>query len=753
MHVEIERGTDETGDDVLTADLERVLRDVREAVEDWPKMRATALRIAEEIADQPSAGLPEQEVAEATELLRWLADDHFTFMGYREYVLDDSTAPEPGDGSAGRERLVAVAGTGLGILRADQTQGRDVGRLPREASDRARQRQLLVITKANSRSTVHRPAYLDYVGVKVFDEQGAVVGERRFLGLFTSAAYNESIQEIPVLRRKATELLARLGFSKASHSGKDLVQILETYPRDELFQISGSDLARTALAVLHLQERRQLRLFLRRDDYGRFMSCMVYLPRDRYTTHVRQEMEDILLDAFDGVSIDYAALVSESVLARLHFVVRVDAANPIRDVDPAAIEERLVLATRSWDDDFSDALAASCSPEQASVLTSIYAEAFPEAYKEALPADAAVADIHRLEALQHKGDIDLALYTPHDALPNERRLKLFHVGEPVSLSLVLPRLQEMGVEVVDERPYLIARAGGPAAWVYDFGLRYEPSGEGASESGRFRFQDAFAAVWAGEAESDGFNALVLRAGLTWRQAMVLRAYAKYLRQGGSTFSQNYIEECLTSNVHIARLLVRLFEARLDPGFESGGRRGRSTVCRKRSMAPSTPSRASTRTASCDRSSVPSERRCAPTISSPTRTAGPSPTSPSSSTPTWCPTSRNRCPASRSGSTALASRACTCASVRSLAGACAGRTVARTSAPRCSGWSRRRWSRTPSSFRSAPRAGSSSSAHRRRRATRPPTARRCSPRASRAIERSSAACSTSPTTASTTTVRR
>ena len=176
MHIEVDRGTDETGDDVLTADLERVLRDVREAVEDWPKMRATALRIAEEITAHTPHGLPEQEVAEATELLRWLADDHFTFMGYREYVLDDSTLPESGDSAAGRERLVAVAGTGLGILRADQTQGPDVGRLPREASDRARQRQLLVITKANSRSTVHRPAYLDYVGVKAFDEQGAVVG-------------------------------------------------------------------------------------------------------------------------------------------------------------------------------------------------------------------------------------------------------------------------------------------------------------------------------------------------------------------------------------------------------------------------------------------------------------------------------------------------------------------------------------------------------------------------------------------------
>ncbi|MGZ4637985.1 MAG: NAD-glutamate dehydrogenase, partial [Actinomycetes bacterium] len=571
MHIEVDRGTDGAGDDMLTADLERVLRDVREAVEDWPKMRAVALRIADEITAAPPVGLPRQEVSEATELLRWLADEHFTFMGYREYVLDSDEPSEAADETrAGRERLVAVHGTGLGILRADQTQGPDTGRLPREVGVRARERQLLVVTKANSRSTVHRPAYLDYIGVKTFDESGEVIGERRFLGLFTSAAYTESMQRIPVLRRKASELLARSGFSKNSHSGKDLLQILETYPRDELFQISVEDLAATTTGVLHLQERRQLRLFLRRDDYGRFMSCMVYLPRDRYTTHVRQAMEDILLEEFDGVSIDYAALVSESVLARLHFVVRVDPSHPIRDVDPAQVEARLVQATRSWDDDFADALAKSCGPDRAAQLTAVYEDAFPEAYKEDLPAPEAVADLHRLEALQSDRDIDLALYTPADAQSGERRLKLFHVGEPVSLSLVLPRLQEMGVEVVDERPYQIERSGRPTAWVYDFGLRYEQAAEPGAEDdrSRTRFQDAFAAVWAGEAESDGFNALVLRAGLEWRQAMVLRAYSKYLRQGGSTFSQSYIEECLSSNVHIARLLVRLFEARFDPGYAS-----------------------------------------------------------------------------------------------------------------------------------------------------------------------------------------
>jgi len=562
MRVEIDPVHSDEARRQLTADLERVLRDVREAVEDWPKMQERALGIADDSQENPPTGIPAQEIQETTELLRWLAAAHFTFLGYREYVLRT--------GEEGDDRLVAIPGSGLGILRADQAQSGDAGRLPREVSSLARQRRLCVVTKANSRSTVHRPAYLDYVGVKTFDESGEVTGERRFLGLFTSAAYNESIQHIPVLRRKAAEVLARSGFTSNSHSGKDLLQILETYPRDELFQIATPDLEATALAVLHLQERRQLRLFLRRDDYGRFMSCMVYLPRDRYTTQVRHAMESILLEAFEGTSVDYTALVSESVLARLHFVVRVDPTHAVPAVDPAQVEAELVLATRSWDDDFADALRGSCGAGEAARLAAVYADAFPEAYKEDLPAADAVADLHRLEQLTTDGDIDLKLYLPADAQPGDRRLKLFHVGLPVSLSQVLPALQDMGVEVVDERPYLIDRFGRPAAWVYDFGLRYEPSGELPGDDARTLFEDAFAAVWAGEAESDGFNALVLRAGLTWRQAMVLRAYAKYLRQGGSTFSQRYIEECLRSNTHLARLLVALFEARFDPSRNAPG---------------------------------------------------------------------------------------------------------------------------------------------------------------------------------------
>ncbi|MCY0947875.1 NAD-glutamate dehydrogenase, partial [Streptomyces sp. H34-AA3] len=281
IHVEIDRETDRADLKQMTADLLRVLSDVRESVEDWEKMRDAAMRIAEELPNEPTApDLREYELEEARELLRWLADDHFTFLGYREYNLVNGDA------------LTAVPGTGLGILRSDPLHsGKEDGhpvspsfnRLPADARAKAREHRLLVLTKANSRSTVHRPSYLDYVGVKKFDADGNVVGERRFLGLFSSAAYTESVRRVPVVRRKVAEVLEGAGFAPSSHDGRDLLQILETYPRDELFQTPVDQLRGIVTSVLYLQERRRLRLYLRQDEYGRYYSALVYLPRDRFT--------------------------------------------------------------------------------------------------------------------------------------------------------------------------------------------------------------------------------------------------------------------------------------------------------------------------------------------------------------------------------------------------------------------------------------------------------------------------------------
>jgi len=563
MHVEIDRQSKAADQQRIADELERVLRDVRDAVEDWPRMRQRAEDIAAEL-EKNQLPVEADEIAESQELLRWLADDHFTFLGYREYVLDTVD---------GDDVLRAVTGSGLGILRADQELSGSFAKLPPEVRAKAREKHLLVLTKANSRATVHRPAYLDYVGVKTFDTSGEVVGERRFLGLLTSGAYTESVLRIPVLRRRVQQVLEQSGFAAAGHSGKDLMQVLETYPRDELFQTPADELLPIALSVVHLQERRQLRLFVRRDIYGRYLSCLVFLPRDRYNTDVRERFQQILLESTDGLSIDHTALVSESLLARLHFVIRMRPNQGLPDLDVPALEKRLVAATRAWSDDFADTLADGVGEEAAARLLRRYREAFPEAYKEDFPARTAVADVRRLEELPDDDGLGMNLYRPIGGEADERRFKIYRTGTPISLTQVLPILSRMGVEVVDERPYEILRDGdGTAApaFVYDFGLR-SVGRRVVVDTGDLKelFQDTFSAVWRGDAESDGFNALVLRARLSWRQAAVLRAYAKYLRQAGSTFSQEYLEECLGTHVEIARLLVDLFETRFDPDRFAG----------------------------------------------------------------------------------------------------------------------------------------------------------------------------------------
>jgi glutamate dehydrogenase len=559
IHIEIDRQTDRTVLLELEKDLQRVLNDVRAAVEDEDKMRSLARAIASELGGKRPP-LPDTEIDDGIELLDWLADDHFTFLGYREYGL------ETGDHG---ERLRAVPGTGLGILRSDQPESASFASLPLEVRAKAHEPRLLVLTKANSRATVHRPAYLDYVGVKRFGDSGEVIGERRFLGLFTHTAYSESIEHIPLLNHKLAGVLERAGLAPDSYDGKDLIEILETYPRDDLFQITVDELFPIAMSVLRLRERKQLRLFVRKDAYGRYMSCLVFLPRDRYTTQIRLRIQEILRSAFDGTNVDYSAMVGDSALARLHVVVRAERGRPLPDdVDLVDLEARLVGATRSWADDLVEAILEQAGEEKAGALTRRYTNAFPEGYKADFPARTACADLKRLESLTEPGQISINLYEPYGAEPGERRLKVYRLGPPISLSHVLPLLHNMGVEVVDERPYGIDPENGRRSWIYDLGLRYQPSPDVDEGDIKELFQDAFTALWRDEVESDPFNILVLRAGLAWRPVMVLRAYARYLRQTGTTFSERYIEKVLVANPRIARLLVRLFESRFDPRLNS-----------------------------------------------------------------------------------------------------------------------------------------------------------------------------------------
>ena len=558
MHLEIDRLPSEALAEV-EARLSHVLDNVRDSVEDWPKMRAHALTIASELKAATPPGTDPRQAREAARFLEWLAHNNFTFLGYREYALTSEK---------GHDVSRPVPGTGLGLLRYDRPQAAKGVVLTPAASKTARDSTILIITKANSRATVHRDVYLDYISVKKFNARGECVGEQRFLGLYASAAYNDTIHDIPLLDVRAEEVLRRTGLSSDSHSGKDILQILETYPRDELFQTSPAQLADIATSVLHLQERRKTKLFTRRDEFGRFVSCLVYLPRDRYNTTVRLRIESILLDAFGGANIDNTTRVSESTLARLHFVVRMPAGVEIPDVDEDALEQRVIDATRTWDEDLSEALEQARGLEGAARTMAAYAKALPEAYKEDFGVQTAVEDLDRIDALGD-GDRTTALHLYDDPTcesPKERRFKLYRRAD-LSLTQVLPLFTHLGVEVTDERPYEVPGTDGRVLHIFDFGLRAHADawGHGAAEADvRQRFEDAFRAVWDGRAESDGFNALVLAAGLTWRQVVILRPVAKYLRQTGSTFSQDYVESALVAHTGLARSLVQLFENRFDP---------------------------------------------------------------------------------------------------------------------------------------------------------------------------------------------
>jgi glutamate dehydrogenase len=535
----------------LAADLRRVLDDLRVAMEDQRRMRSAARDLVEMLAD----GGPKE--AEASELLAWLSAGHFTFLGYRAYDL-------VGDGD--KPELKPVPGTGLGILRHD---GADSFAVTPPGGGRGKERaRLLVLAKSSTLSTVYRPSYLDYVAVRRFSQEtGEVIGEYRFLGLYTQAAYTESVTRIPVLRHKVDQVLEAAGVPADSHDGKAVIEILEGYPREELFEISAERLAPIAMAVLGLAERKQVRLFLRPDAYGRYVSCLVYLPRDRYTTHVRLRAQEILRSAFGGSSVDYSAMVGNSALARLHVVVHAAPGCPLARVDQAALQASIAAAVRSWDDDLAAEAQRQLGAERAAVVLRTCANSIPQTYKADTTAAAAVADLAVVQRLRE----DSAPFALRLSIaPDECwRLRVFRLS-PITLSDTLPQLQHMGLEVLDEHPYEFGGDPHPF-WIYDFGIRGSQRAVTAAEAETMRagFEAALTALWQGQTEDDEFNGLVLDAELTWRQVVVLRAYARYLRQAGTQFSQNYLQRVLRANPAITRLLVRLFESRFDPMLQGG----------------------------------------------------------------------------------------------------------------------------------------------------------------------------------------
>ncbi|MGF6759986.1 glutamate dehydrogenase [Paraburkholderia sp. GAS33] len=554
IHFEVDRCGDAAKLDSLRDDIAKVLGDVRAAVEDWPKIVAIARGTIKDMKLRDTG----VEGAEARAFLEWMVDDHFTFLGQRDYEL---VSHDVGFG------LRPLPDSGLGILRdaLRPVGAADVTPLPAAAAQIITGPSPIFLTKANSRATVHRPGYLDYVGIKLTGADGKIIGERRFIGLYTSTAYIVSASEIPIVRRKCANIVRRAGFLPKGHLAKSLVTVLETYPRDELFQAEEDQLYDIALGVLRLQEHQRTRLFVRRDRFDRFVSCLVFVPRDKYNTDLRRRIANLLMEAFNGASVEFTPLLSESTLARIHFVVHAEP-GAMPDVDTRELEARLVQVTRRWQDDLADALIDAFGEEQGNRLLQHYADSFPAGYRDDYPARTAVRDIELIERLQGSERIAMNLYRPIESGPRAFRFKVYRAGHPIALSRSLPMLEHLGVRVDEERPYLIEALNATPAWVHDFGLELADDAEFDIERVKNLFEDAFQQVWTGEIESDDFNRLVLRAQLAAREVTILRAYAKYLRQVGSTFSDAYIERALTGNPTIARKLVELFVARFDPSL-------------------------------------------------------------------------------------------------------------------------------------------------------------------------------------------
>ena len=564
MHLEVDRQSSAREMGKIRKSLEGVLRDVRVAVEDWQPMRAKLAQVLEEFENAPLT-VPEEDAEEAKDFLRWIDDNQFTFLGYREYEVT---------GEDKRTTGTIVEGSGLGILRDPgftvfATAG-GPSALPPDVRQFIREPRLVLISKANRKATVHRPVHMDSIGVKKFDAKGKVVGGHGFVGLFTSQAYNLSPRFIPVLRQKVERTVARAGFDPVSHDGKALLNILETFPRDELFQISEDELFEIGFGILRLQERPRIALFVRQDTFERFASCLVYVPRERYNSELRQRIGAILGEEFDGAISAFYTQIGESPLARVHFIVKTTPGK-LPDYEVPKIESRLVLAARSWSDELRDALVDSKGEDRGLALFHRYAEAFTAAYRENISARDAVFEIDKIEGVLKTRVFGMNLYRPLEDPQNRVRFKIFHHENPVPLSDVLPMLENTGLKVLDEIPYRVrpevgenGNGDGPTVWIHDFGMVAKGAIEVDLDRVKQKFEDAFARVWDGEVEDDGFNRLVLAAGLSWREVVVLRAYCKYLRQAAIPFSQTYMQETLASNPRFARLLVDLFAARFDP---------------------------------------------------------------------------------------------------------------------------------------------------------------------------------------------
>ncbi len=563
IRLAIDRETDPQELDSLKKEIRHVLADIRLAVRDWKKMLHKLLESRELLELGPDQA-DEALRGESQAFLEWLAKDHFTFLGYREYRLS-----ERGD----KVFLRPVEKSGLGLLSRKSRRGKTI-ELTDTMRRLSRSKDWLILTKANSRSTIHRNAYLDYIGVKLYDEYGKVRGERRFIGLFASTAYSEPPRNIPLLRQKLTRVFEQAKVEPVGHRGKALLHILNTYPRDELFHASVRDLARTALGILNLQDRQRVRLFIRRDRFRRFFSCLVYVPREKYTTLIRRRIETILKDELDGTELDSSVQISDSALARVHMIVHTPSGDRPR-ISIRRIEERISEVVITWLDRLRDEVCENFGLDDGPKLFRAYRDVFPPGYQTHVTPREACSDIQRIEEMLELDSMrSVELYAPENSPPGHMHFIIYSFNDPLMLSRALPLLEHMGVAVYSENPYELQLRSGDSFWIQDFHLHQESSPGLDVAAVATRFEECFIAALTGKAESDGLNQLVLDAGLDWRETTLLRCYTKYLLQLRMPFSQAYMKDVLLVHRGLVGLLVEQFKVQFDPELSAATRQRR-----------------------------------------------------------------------------------------------------------------------------------------------------------------------------------
>lgn len=545
IYIEIDKQNDGGELTAIAAKLEQVLSDVDVIVKDWPAMLASLNKVITTLSADNS---------EVADFLKWLADDHFTFLGYVEYKYKNNI-------------LACVKNTGLGVLAENSAKSlsRDLDKMYVGAREEYLSSEVLLLGKTDTISTVHRSAYTDFVAIKFFNAEGKLDKIFRFVGLYTSAAYVQAPQEIPYIRQKFARVFNMAHFSKNSHDGKALLHIIETLPRDEILQAKDTDLFEFSMGVLHLQERLMIRVFIRRDTFGRYFSCFVFVPKEIFTSQLRKKMQDILLDVLHGVSVSFDNRFSESALVRVDYMVRVASLQPIA-FDVTEIENKLIEAARDWNDDLKDALSNSYGENKSNELYKIFGNAFPVSYKEMFHARAAVTDIEHMLSLARHDDshLEMGIYKPIEDSDDIFRFKLFRNHQALPLSDIVPILENMGLKIISERPHSIKLSDGRVVWINDY-CTTSPGGQKFNtESIKDIFQDAFDAVWRGNAENDGFNKLVIQAKLGWRDISILRAYYRYSWQLGLVFSQVSVQDALFQNMDLTKKLINYFYIKFDP---------------------------------------------------------------------------------------------------------------------------------------------------------------------------------------------